>query len=47
MTEIVCACGHPSSHHQNGGGRCMGECHDDHYDTTYRCVCPYYTEDKL
>ena len=42
---MTCACGHiPSEHHTNG--RCMGECSDAHYDTTYKGLCPAYTEDK-
>lgn len=33
--------------HQNGAGRCTGQSYDDLYETEYRCVCPYYTEEKL
>lgn len=45
--ERVCACGHDAGQHQNRGGRCSGESYDDNYDTTYACLCPYYTEEKL
>ena len=45
--EIVCGCGHPGNEHQDGTGRCMGQSYDDHYDTSYRCLCPYYTEENL
>lgn len=46
MTEPLCACGHPADEHQNGGGRCTGQCVDPRYGR-YGCVCPYYTKDKL
>lgn len=45
MTE--CGCGHLPSEHQDATGRCMGESYDPVYDTTYACLCPYYTEEKL
>ena len=46
-TGTLCACGHADIEHQDLGGRCRGESYDDHYDTVYACVCPYYTKDKL
>jgi hypothetical protein len=45
MTE--CGCGHLPSEHQDATGRCMGESYDPVYDTTYKCLCPYLTEEKL
>jgi len=46
VTETLCSCGHIAEDHQDGGGRCTGYCIDSHYGT-YRCLCPYYTEEKL
>ena len=45
MSEQPCMCGHDSHEHQNGGGRCQGQCIDPRYGQ-YRCVCPYYTGER-
>ena len=44
MTD--CACGHSHAEHQDGTGRCQGHSHDYQYGT-FKCLCPYYTEEKL
>lgn len=41
-----CACGHPPEDHQHNTGRCAGQCHDTEYGE-FKCVCPYYTQEKL
>jgi len=46
VTETLCACRHSGGEHQDGGGRCEGQCVDQIYGT-YRCLCPYYTEERL
>lgn len=46
VTEKLCGCGHPTAEHQDAGGRCAGQCFYSRYGT-YRCLCPYYTEEKL
>ena len=44
MTD--CACGHSHAEHQDGTGRCQGHSYDTEYGT-FKCLCPYYTEEKL
>lgn len=44
MTD--CACGHPPEEHQHQTGRCTGHCTDREYGV-FRCLCPYYTQEKL
>jgi len=41
-----CACGHDADEHRDRAGRCDGQCHDSDYGN-YKCLCPYYTEEKL
>ena len=43
MTE--CQCGHGTDTHHEQLGRCEGQCYDADYGT-FRCLCPYYTEEK-
>ena len=38
-------CGHPADEHENGGGRCTAE-NTDYYGQ-WRCLCPYFTEEKM
>lgn len=42
----ICACGHCAGEHQNGGGRCEGYSYDIEYGR-YRCLCCYYTTERL
>lgn len=39
-------CGHTAAEHQDGAGRCRGESYDPIYGT-YRCLCPYYTQEPV
>lgn len=43
---MTCACGHDADEHRDRAGRCDGQWHDCEYGT-YKCLCPYYTEEKL
>lgn len=42
---MTCQCGHDADTHHEKLGRCEGECIDTEYGT-FRCLCPYYTEEK-
>lgn len=42
---MTCQCGHDADTHYNGNGRCDEQCIDLVYGT-YRCLCPYYTEER-
>lgn len=37
-------CGHPAAEHENGAGRCAAT-NTDYYGS-WRCLCPYYTEES-
>lgn len=43
---MTCSCGHDADEHQDSTGRCDGQCVDSDYGQ-FKCLCPYYTEEKL
>jgi hypothetical protein len=51
---MTCACGHDADEHRDRAyrgevmtGRCDGQCVDTGHYGIYKCLCPYYLEEKL